>query len=352
MYRVSIIMPVYNSIETLDYAVESLVNQTLHDLEIILVNDGSTDGSGDLCEELSKKHNNIRVYHQENQGCNYALAVGIEHASSEYISYIDSDDFALPYMYEKLYKAIQKSDADIVRAGLLRVHSKNLLDVLPYAKKGTISGIRNIAKIYEYPDKLYNQTEFVEDFFENRRANSCTQLIIKKSILDISGFKNNLRYATDLYLWLDIFEKNRELRIYTIPDIVYIYFSNRQGNMSSVERSKEWWNSCISVLNRKIQFCKIEKLSSTYHRTVNELFNEFNSKRVDIRKRGALSSKLRKETYSILRNSLFSLFRDRQYPVISKIGLMVFCISPSLYYMTRRVIREPIKITDNNICHN
>lgn len=110
---VSIIVPVYKSRDTLTRCVESLQNQTAADLEILLVDDGSPDGSGELCRELAGHDARIRVIHKENGGVSSARNAGIREAKGEYLIFTDSDDYVEPDMVEKLLDGIGESDIAI-----------------------------------------------------------------------------------------------------------------------------------------------------------------------------------------------------------------------------------------------
>ena len=117
MARISVIVPVYRVEPYLDRCVQSIVEQTYSNLEIILVNDGSTDGTGRLCDELAGKDVRIRVFHKENGGSSSARNLGISHAKGAYLAFIDSDDYASPEMFERLVEGMQKSGAEIVQIG-------------------------------------------------------------------------------------------------------------------------------------------------------------------------------------------------------------------------------------------
>ena len=101
--RISVVVPVYNVEKYLEKCVNSIVNQTYKNLEIILVDDGATDNSGKLCDELAKIDNRIKVYHKENGGLSDARNYGVERATGDYIGFVDSDDYIDAEMYEKLY---------------------------------------------------------------------------------------------------------------------------------------------------------------------------------------------------------------------------------------------------------
>ena len=112
--KLSVIIPVYNVGELLYKCIESIENQSLDNIEIILVNDGSTDDSGKICDEISSKNNNIKVIHKENEGVSVARNLGIRIAKGEYIGFVDSDDYINENMYLKMYLQAKKNDCDIV----------------------------------------------------------------------------------------------------------------------------------------------------------------------------------------------------------------------------------------------
>lgn len=116
----SIIVPVYNVEKYLDECVSTIVNQTVEDLEIILVDDGSTDTSGALCNVWAEKDSRIRVYHKTNGGLMSAWKHGVRNASGTYIGFVDSDDWIDVDMYEKLLAAADETGADMVCAGFVR----------------------------------------------------------------------------------------------------------------------------------------------------------------------------------------------------------------------------------------
>lgn len=110
---ISVIVPVYNVEKYVRRAVESLAAQTYPRMEIILVDDGSQDSSGFICDELAKEHKNVQVIHQDNRGVSAARNVGLDAMHGEYFGFVDPDDFVEPDMYEFLYLALRDSEADI-----------------------------------------------------------------------------------------------------------------------------------------------------------------------------------------------------------------------------------------------
>ncbi len=119
MIEVSVIVPVYNVEPYLEQCLDSLVNQTMSEIEIIIVNDGSTDNSQKIIDRYAEKYAQIRAFTKENGGVSDARNYGLEHASGKYIGFIDSDDFVKTDMYEKLYKKAEQGHYDIVECDLI-----------------------------------------------------------------------------------------------------------------------------------------------------------------------------------------------------------------------------------------
>lgn len=115
--KISIVVPIYNVEKYLAYCIESLIHQSLNDIEIILVDDGSPDKSGQIAESYAKKDGRIKVIHQQNEGLGPARNTGIKNATGEYIGFVDSDDWVKPDMFDRLYHIANKEKADIVVGG-------------------------------------------------------------------------------------------------------------------------------------------------------------------------------------------------------------------------------------------
>ena len=120
MPTLSIIMPVYNTKACLSDSIGSVIRQIYTDWELILVDDGSSDGSSEVCDEFAVADERIRVIHQENRGVAAARNVGIENVRGEYIGFVDSDDLASPAMYQMMISLANQYDADIVQCSHTR----------------------------------------------------------------------------------------------------------------------------------------------------------------------------------------------------------------------------------------
>ena len=122
MVKVSVIVPVYNVYDYLGKCLDSLVNQTLKDIEIIVVNDGSPDNSEEIIDIYKKKYKCIKAYKKENGGLSDARNYGIKRAQGEYIAFIDSDDYVDTQMLEKMYQKAKKDNLDIVVCDVYNVY--------------------------------------------------------------------------------------------------------------------------------------------------------------------------------------------------------------------------------------
>lgn len=121
---VSIVVPVYNAEEYLKKCIDSILEQTYTNMEIILVDDGSKDASGRICDEYAQKDGRVRVIHKENGGSNSARLAGAKAAQGDYISFVDSDDWIEPVMIEEMMEAVSREKADIVTSGMYIEHPK------------------------------------------------------------------------------------------------------------------------------------------------------------------------------------------------------------------------------------
>ena len=116
--KVSVIVPVYNTEQYLKRCIDSILAQTLQEIEIVIVDDGSKEPCARFCDEIAKGDPRIKVIHKENGGAGFARNSGMEVSSGEYLGFVDSDDYIEPEMYETLYAAAVKHDADLVISGI------------------------------------------------------------------------------------------------------------------------------------------------------------------------------------------------------------------------------------------
>ncbi len=160
---ISVIVPVYGVEKYIHRCIDSILNQTYKNLEIILVNDGSLDSCPEICDEYKKKDRRIKVIHKENGGQDSARKAGINIASGRFIGYVDADDWIEPDMYEKLLCAMIKYNVDIVESGIIDSTENSHVSRLPAVGTGVYRGEgfdNNVGSICLYSGKFFSHGIF------------------------------------------------------------------------------------------------------------------------------------------------------------------------------------------------
>lgn len=148
MLKISIIIPIYNLEKYLDKCIKSILNQTFKDFELILVNDGSTDKSGVICDNYKKVDDRIVVIHKENGGTSSARNIGIDIARGKYIGFVDGDDYIHENMYYELYENLIKNNSDISICKFIKVYDKDNLKFNNNIFKEKYSNIEALECLY------------------------------------------------------------------------------------------------------------------------------------------------------------------------------------------------------------
>ena len=211
---ISVIVPVYNVEKYLDRCVESIVNQTYTNLEIILVDDGSPDNCPAMCDAWAEKDNRIKVIHKENGGVSSARNTGINAASGDYIAFVDSDDYIDCLMYEKMMNTIQINNSDVV-----------------------ICCINVYGNDWHYPN-LYCETseEIMIAFYRYQLYSPINKLISARIIKQKNiRFDESLRIAEDLKFNYYLFSEASKVQI--ISDCLYYYVENNESAIKDVDEN-------------------------------------------------------------------------------------------------------------------
>lgn len=217
MKKVSIVVPVYNMENYLEKCLDSLVNQTLEDIEILVVNDGSTDNSIKILNKYKKKYpNKLIVFDQENKGISAARNIGIDNATGKYIGFVDSDDYVEHNMFEKLYNKIENSKADIVVCNYKKYFMKD-------DKYTDIDMVKNINKnnIFEEPTILNNLYFAPWNKLYKRNLFKDVRFPIQKKYEDVNAI-------------LKVFFKAK--KIDKISDYLYVYRINENGETLTINK--------------------------------------------------------------------------------------------------------------------
>ncbi len=226
---ISVIIPVYNVENYLAKCLDSVINQTYQDLEIICINDGSTDNSPKILDEYLKKDKRIKLINQENQGLSGARNTGLKNAKGEYISFIDSDDWIDQNYFEKLFDAITKTNSDIALSSILRVRKNLSTYRVKYEKEEVFQDFIEKIKIINIPkccyvwNKLYKRDLIINEFFPVKR------------------------YYEDVF-WTPYIIKKSE-KIVTVPDINYYYRANKKSIVKQKQSQKKQSDSYLAKKN-------------------------------------------------------------------------------------------------------
>ncbi len=234
--KISVIVPVYNLENYIENTVAMLTAQTYKNLEIILVDDGSTDNSLEICQRLAKSDSRIVVIHQENKGVSAARNTGIKQATGKYIGFCDGDDDVEKDMYEFLYNNLVTDKADISICSLKMVRTDNSVTYISTGK--------NI--IWD------NKEHYLKALFSGNTTMSVYTKLFKAEICKNTEFSENLRMNEDkFYCFLTAFKANR-ITYYDIPK--YTYF-RRAGSSTVTEFTEKFFDS-IKSSDMMIKICK------------------------------------------------------------------------------------------------
>lgn len=188
---ISVIIPVYNTRQYLQSCLDSLLAQTYPDLELLFIDDGSTDGSAELLDAFVALDSRIRVIHQKNGGVCAARNRGIEEAEGEYLSFIDSDDTLVPDMYEILMNLIQEYDVGIAHCSYNRVTA------------GSVKSIGNSGQIYPQ-----DRTEALKSLLTGKLfVGSCWTKLYERRLFDSVRFPAGIRTNEDMLVNFQVFSR-------------------------------------------------------------------------------------------------------------------------------------------------
>ena len=237
--KVSVIVPVYNVYDYIEKCLDSLVNQTLKDIEIIVVNDGSPDDSQKIIDKYAKKYKNVHSFIKENGGLSDARNYGIKYAKGEYIAFIDSDDYVKLDMYEKMYQKAKEDNYDMVVCDIDYIYDDHTLRV----SSGIDSDTKDIKKTYLTIHPAAWNKIFKKDLFKNN-------VFFKKGVWfeDIEFIYRMLPYIKSIGVVKENFNE----------------YIQRPGSITSTVNKKIY--HYIDNMNGIIDFYKERKLYNEYEK--------------------------------------------------------------------------------------
>lgn len=318
--KISIIVPIYNAERFLDKCIGSIINQTYSNLEIILINDGSSDNSLSICKSYAEADRRIIVIDKENGGVASARNIGLDRATGDYIGFVDSDDFISLDMYKILIKAILKNDADIAECShYVCSEDYKTINEIPLKNRLTI-GVDNC--LYDYLNKINT---------ENFNWNKLYKWNIVKSIR-----YSNYRYSEDYVFNVRAFAKCR--RKITINKCCYYYVINLNSatqqlfNINKLDSLKAG-SEILSFLKRtKLEYSKYATLYILNY--IRKFY--FQVMKLETENKEEIKRYLKDEYtfyYKNVERELKNITRHKK----TYIALWLFSKNPILYYYLERL---------------
>lgn len=247
---ISIVIPVYNVEGYVRRCFESVTNQTWKDFEVIVIDDGSMDKSGEICDEYAQKDTRFKVFHQSNQGIGKTRLGGIKKAVGEYVVWADADDWLEPSLLERLVKSIREKKSDIVVYGAANVNNKVITSKILW-KDLTIDGWRR--------ETIISGQSVVWNFMSKRSLYEDVNL---PEAVHLSG--------EDGYLTITLFFKAKSVSY--INEVLYFHFVGNPNSVTHTMNAKKYYAHCYLWNYRremaqmydplKIDYCAVRALSN------------------------------------------------------------------------------------------
>lgn len=247
--NISVIIPVYNNEMYICRCLDSVLMQTYTNYEIIIIDDGSTDGSGAICDQYQKNHKNIHVIHQRNMGLASSRKTGIENANGKYVTFIDSDDYVSRELLEYLYNYIE--DYDIITCAHTVISASKERAKIPFKE--------------EYRD-IQNTEQMIRMFFEEKyiEASAWGKLVKRDLYFQIDMCEGAVP-GEEICTSLQLLRLANGIRILSKP--LYFYWQNLQGISHSgyTDRHRKGLENYIKICDLLIQdYPQYEKMIGTY----------------------------------------------------------------------------------------
>lgn len=263
MPKISIIMPVYNKARYIEKTINSILSQTYKDFELIIVDDGSTDGSELICDKFEQMDSRVKVFHIENGGVSNARNIGIENAGGEYIQFIDSDDYISENMIYDLCQIIENYTPDIIISGVKKVDrmGNEIIEILPM-----MSGIK---------DRYTMMENFAEEQKNTGIYGCVSNKLIKKSIIDKYKvrFNTNIWLAEDLDFYLELY--NYTSKIYFHQKSYYYYLQEAENSSTTSDKKNNYLLQAKIILKEKNMLKKNNSLNYNNLKNVDEVITNF-----------------------------------------------------------------------------
>lgn len=304
MEKISVIVPVYNVEKYLHRCVDSLLSQSYTNIEIVLINDGSADRSGEICDEYAQREPRVKVLHQEYNGVADARNKGVAMATGDYIIFLDGDDEADKEYVGKLYKTLIENDLDIAQCCLLRIRNGQ-----PINKLDVKDGVR-----------IFNGMEMQMKTFDRDRyfCNVVCGKLFKKELFEGLSFPYGRINEDESMIYLLTF---RSKRVGIIDDYLYYYHYN--GDSITEKKYNIHRLDAFYMLEEKFAFYKEQGLEDFANKTANEYFSQMSI--VFCHKKEEIA-----DDYNAIKKKAKEIYKKDRKEILNKAKLRidrrVFCI--------------------------
>lgn len=324
--KITVIIPVYNVIDYITVSIESVLNQTYPNIEIIIVDDGSTDGSEIVCDKYKKKNDDIIVVHQNNQGLSGARNTGIDIATGDFLFFLDSDDLIFPDALTTLYRLLLNTNSEIAIGGTYTSFAE--IDQLPQhiAKDNTFVQLDSYAAI----EKMLYSRDF---------STSAWGKLYKTSIFQMIRFPVG-KYYEDLYTTYKVFLNARKISYTT--KFVYCYFK-RLGSISMERGLSIRQFDCIEALDiiQREVITKRPELNKAFQNCYISFYLRLlqNAKVTELDKLKNVYKMMKRYRLKVIRDN-HAIGRVRAVSIISFFGLKNSKIIVDYWYKRKRKVHH------------
>ena len=310
--KISVIVPVYNVEAYLERCVESILHQTYTNFELILINDGSTDSSGQICDHLANQYENIKVYHIENAGVSNARNMGIQLATGSWVTFIDSDDFVTQDYLATLASAVEGLNVGFVIAPLHHIKNGIVTDLSPHSGK----------------TELWSTEETMKELLMTTRTSFFpVAKLFKRDLLADEKFNTNYHLAEDALFLTELLLKTGCSSVF-IDKPIY-YYDHREGSATtSVNRyvfdTIEVYKQIIAQVSQIFPNLKYELINRecwSYITVYDKII--FTSREEYQKEKAVLRTWIVQHRREIWKDAYFTTFR--------KVAIFSLVISPWLY---------------------
>lgn len=334
--NLSIIVPIYNVEKYLERCINSILNQTFSDFELILVDDGSPDNCGKICDEYKEKDNRIMVIHKKNGGLSDARNAGLDVAKGKYIGFVDSDDIIHPRMYEALFQCINKSNSDIAQC--------------KFKKFKSLEELENDLDNYNETFEEYDNKTAIIDMIDNNKINvNSWNKLYKSELFETLRFPKG-KIHEDEFLTYKLLYNSKKI-VYVNQELYY-YYQNNKGIMNGSSILKRL--DRIEALEERSKFFLENEDKDLYNKSNSALFfalnklyfifkrnDQLNKDEENIEK---LKRKIEKISMLLENNNYLSSTNSKIVKIINKNNIFI-----NIYYIQNYLLSIKYRLRDKVI---